>query len=177
MRWANFWVHEPGAPRSDSGSASLVAREKAGVTVSGLATATGDATSSFTSAMDHVAQAFEGLGAAVLVVGVVWSLVLAVVAWRRTGNARRGYDALRRAFGASLLLGLEVLVAADLIRTVAVAPTLTNVLVLGLIVLIRTFLSFSLETEIEGVPPWRRAMTSGAAQVARASTAATRPRE
>jgi uncharacterized membrane protein len=147
------------------------------VTVSGLATATGDATSSFTSLMEHVAQGFEALGAAILVVGVVWSFTLAVIAWRRGGSARRGYQALRRAFGATLLLGLEVLVAADLIRTVAVAPTLTNVLVLGLIVLIRTFLSFSLETEIEGVPPWRRAMTSGAGQVARASTAATRPRE
>lgn len=145
------------------------------MTVSGLATATGDAASSFTSAMDHVAQAFEALGAAVLLVGVVWSIVLGVVAWRRAGIPRRGYEALRRAFGASLLLGLEVLVAADLIRTVAVAPTLTNVGVLGLIVLIRTFLSFSLETEIEGVPPWRRAMSSGAGQVARASSAAIRP--
>jgi uncharacterized membrane protein len=56
----------------------------------------------------------------------------------------------RQAFGGTLLLGLEVLVAADLVRTVAVAPTLDNVLVLGLIVVIRTFLSFSLETEIEG---------------------------
>jgi uncharacterized membrane protein len=154
-----------------------MAGEKAGVTVSGLATATGDATSSFTSLMEHVAQGFEALGAAILVIGVVWSLALAVIAWRRAGNGQQAYQALRRAFGASLLLGLEVLVAADLIRTVAVSPTLTNVLVLGLIVLIRTFLSFSLETEIEGVPPWRRAMTSGAGQVARASSAATRPRE
>jgi Protein of unknown function (DUF1622) len=69
-------------------------------------------------------------------------------------------------------------VAADLIRTVAVDPTVDNVLVLGLIVLIRTFLSFSLETEIEGVVPWRRAMTSGVAQVAqvaRAAKSAARP--
>ena len=61
-----------------------------------------------------------------------------------------------------ILLGLEILVAGDLIRTVAVAPTLDNVIVLGLIVLIRTFLSFSLEIEIEGVPPWRRGLVSGA---------------
>ncbi|HEX9517228.1 MAG TPA: DUF1622 domain-containing protein, partial [Streptosporangiaceae bacterium] len=61
-----------------------------------------------------------------------------------------------------LLLGLEILVAADLIRTVAVAPTLDNVLVLGMIVLIRTFLSFSLEIEIHGVLPWRRAPAIGA---------------
>ena len=69
----------------------------------------------------------------------------------------------RQAFGGTLLLGLEVLVAADLVRTVAVAPTLDNVLVLGLIVVIRTFLSFSLETEIEGVAPWRRGRKSSAA--------------
>jgi uncharacterized membrane protein len=137
----------------------------------------GDVTSSFSRAMDHVAQGFEALGAAILVVGVFWSAALAVTAWRRSG-AGPGFLALRRAFGASLLLGLEVLVAADLIRTVAVDPTVDNVLVLGLIVLIRTFLSFSLETEIEGVVPWRRAMTSGAAQVAqvaRAAKSAARP--
>jgi Protein of unknown function (DUF1622) len=67
-------------------------------------------------------------------------------------------------------------VAADLIRTVAVAPTVENVLVLSLIVLIRTFLSFSLETEIDGVVPWRRAFATGAGQLARATTAVTRPR-
>lgn len=144
--------------------------------VSVLAAGPGEETSSFTALMNHVAQGFEGLGAAILVAGVVWSVVLAAVVWRRSGQAAQGYLALRRAFGAALLLGIEVLVAADLIRTVAVAPTVSNVLVLGLIVLIRTFLSFSLETEIEGVVPWRRAMTSGASQVARASTAATRPR-
>ena len=68
-----------------------------------------------------------------------------------------------------MLLGLEVLVAADLVRTVAISPTLDNVLVLGLIVVIRTFLSFSLETEIEGVAPWRRALTGGAGRIHRAA--------
>jgi uncharacterized membrane protein len=119
--------------------------------------------------MDHVAQGFEALGAAILVVGVVWSFVLAVVAWRRSGQPAKAYLVLRQAFGGTLLLGLEVLVAADLVRTVAVAPTLDNVLVLGLIVLIRTFLSFSLEIEIEGIVPWRRALMSGAATLRRAS--------
>jgi uncharacterized membrane protein len=125
--------------------------------------------SGFTTFMDHVIQAFEALGAVVLVIGVAWSLVLAVIAWRRSGSAGHGYTTLRQVFGGTLLLGLEVLVAADLIRTVAVAPTLNNVLVLGLIVLIRTFLSFSLETEIEGVPPWRRATASGARTIRRAT--------
>ena len=62
--------------------------------------------------------------------------------------------------------------AADLIRTVAVALTLENVLVLGLIVIIRTVLSFSLETEIEGVPPWRRAALTGAVAVGRGISSA-----
>jgi uncharacterized membrane protein len=139
------------------------------------ASETADVTSSFTTFMDHVAQGFEALGAATLVVGVFWSVVLAIVAWRRSRSGDQAFQALRRVFGASLLLGLEILVAADLIRTVAVAPSLTNVLVLGLIVLIRTFLSFSLETEIEGVVPWRRAQATGASQLARTSSAALRP--
>ena len=126
----------------------------------------------FASAMDHVAQGFEALGAAILVVGVIWSFVLAWIAVHRTGWSAGAYLVLRQAFGGTLLLGLEVLVAADLVRTVAVSPTLDNVLVLGLIVAIRTFLSFSLETEIEGVAPWRRALISGAGTIRRASASA-----
>ena len=129
-------------------------------------------TETFTKLMDHVAQGFEALGAAILVVGVIWSFVLAAVATRRSGWSARTYLVLRQAFGGTLLLGLEVLVAADLLRTVAVAPTLDNVLVLGLIVVIRTFLSFSLETEIEGVAPWRRAMAGGAGTLRRAAASA-----
>ena len=134
-------------------------------------------TSTFTDVMEHVAQGFEALGAVILIVGVLWSIVLGVLAWRRSGNAARAYLALRQAFGGALLLGLEVLVAADLIRTVAVAPTLDNLLALGLIVLIRTFLSFSLEIEIEGVAPWRRALASGAGSVRRATVAASEPNQ
>ena len=126
----------------------------------------------FSAFMDHVAQGFEALGALILVVGVIWSFVLALVTWRRSGLSAKVYRVLREAFGGTVLLGLEVLVAADLVRTVAVAPTLDNVLVLGLIVVIRTFLSFSLETEIEGVVPWRRALMSGAGTIRRASASA-----
>jgi uncharacterized membrane protein len=103
----------------------------------------------FTSLLSDVARVFEALGAAVLVAGLIWSVVLSSLAWR-AGGGRRGYQALREIFGGVLLLGLEILVAADLIRTVAVAPTLRNVEVLRLIVLIRTFLSLSLEVEIDG---------------------------
>jgi uncharacterized membrane protein len=109
----------------------------------------------FADVMEHAAQGFEAIGAAVLVVGLVWSVVLAVRTWRST-DGRAAYRTLRETFGGALLLGLEILVAADLVRTVAVAPTVQNVGVLGLIVLIRTFLSFSLQVEIDGVLPWRR---------------------
>ena len=134
------------------------------------------AASSFATFMDHVAQAFEGLGTLILAVGVVWSFVLAVLAWRQSGSGKQAYIMLRQAFGGTLLLALEILVAADLIRTVAVSPTLDNVLVLGLIVLIRTFLSFSLEIEIEGVVPWRRALASGLGDVKQATRTALGPR-
>jgi uncharacterized membrane protein len=137
-----------------------------------LTAAAPEASETFITLMDHVAQGFEALGAAILVVGVIWSFVLAAVAARRSGWSAQTYLVLRQAFGGTLLLGLEVLVAADLLRTVAVAPTLQNVYVLGLIVLIRTFLSFSLETEIEGVAPWRRAMLGGAGTIRRATATA-----
>jgi len=110
----------------------------------------------FAQVMDHIAQAFEALGVAVLTLGGLWSLLIAGLAWYRSRQPASAYSLLRKAFGGALLLGLEILVAADLVRTIAVAPTLSNVLILGLIVLIRTFLSFSLEIEITGKPPWRR---------------------
>ena len=91
---------------------------------------------------------------------------------------QQAYKVLRQSFGGVILLGLEILVAADLVRTVAVEPTLDNVVILGLIVLIRTMLSFSLEIEIEGVAPWRRAaMTgNGLARVGRPNAVTAMPR-
>jgi uncharacterized membrane protein len=109
----------------------------------------------FTGVLADVAQVFEAIGTAVLAGGLLWSVVVAGMTWRADGG-RDGYEALRETFGGVLLLGLEILVAADLIRTIAVSPTLENVAVLGLIVLIRTFLSLSLEVEIGGELPWRR---------------------
>ena len=126
----------------------------------------------FTEVMDGCAQVFEAVAVVVLVLGLVASFALAALVWRRTHARRAAFGTLREVFGGVLLLGLEILVAADLIRTVAVAPSLDNVAVLGLIVLIRTFLSFSLEIEIEGVPPWRRALVSGGARTAAATTRA-----
>jgi len=104
-----------------------------------------------------VGRGFELAAMLVLAVAFVVAVLSAIGTWRATHDARRSYRALRQLFGGGLLIGVEILVAADLISTVAVEPTLENVAVLGLIVLIRTFLSFSLETEIEGSFPWRRA--------------------
>jgi uncharacterized membrane protein len=127
----------------------------------------------FADAMEHVAQAFEVIGAAVLLLGLAVSAWLGLRAFRETKDGRRAYLVLRQSFGGVILLGLEILVAADLVRTVAVQPTLESVLVLGLIVVIRTVLSFSLETEIEGVAPWRRATVTGAGHIVRAARAAS----
>jgi uncharacterized membrane protein len=140
----------------------------------GLAAASADTAQSFAAAMNDVAHAFEVLGALILVIGTIWSFILAVITLRGPGSAKgsRAYAVLRRSFGGALLLGLEVFVAADLIRTVGVAPTVENVLVLGLIVLIRTFLSFSLQTEMDGVPPWRRATATGIGPIKSASASA-----
>ena len=128
--------------------------------------------STYADAMLWVARAFEVAAAAVLVLGLVLAFVLAARAYRRSGNGGVAYRTMRQVFGGVILLGLEILVAGDLIRTVAVEPTLDNVVVLGLIVLIRTFLSFSLEIEINGVPPWRRALVSGATVIKKAATTA-----
>jgi uncharacterized membrane protein len=108
----------------------------------------------FTHIMDVVSQAFAAVGVAVLVVAFIFALARAgVLLVRGRGEI---YRSIRQQFGRSILLGLEILIAADLIRTVAVEPTAQNVLILGGIVLIRTILSFSLEVEVEGAWPWRR---------------------
>ena len=126
----------------------------------------------FAEAMEVVARGFEVVGALVLVVGLIWAGVLSLRIWQRTKSGAQAYAMLRRSIGGVLLLGLEVLVAADLVHTVAIEPTFENVAVLGLIVVIRTILSFSLEIEIEGMPPWRRAAMTGAGHVAAATRAA-----
>lgn len=123
----------------------------------------------YTDVMLTIAQGFEFVAALTLIGSLVFAAVLSVRVWRGSGSGTLAYKTLRQTFGAGILLGLEILVAGDLIRTVAVAPTLDNVIVLAIIVLIRTFLSFSLEIEIEGVPPWRRALVSGASVMKQAT--------
>jgi uncharacterized membrane protein len=117
---------------------------------------------SFEHAMENVARGVEVLGIATLVLGLAVALVRGVLALASGQPAEQAYRVIRTLFGRSILLGLEFLVAADIIRTVAVQPSLENVGVLGLIVLIRTFLSFSLEVEIDGYWPWSRRRPDGA---------------
>lgn len=105
-----------------------------------------------------IAQIFEAIAAFVLLIGLIWASVISLRTYARSRSGGEAYNLMRQSFGGAILLGLEILVAGDLIRTVAVAPTIDNVVVLGIIVLIRTFLSFSLEIEIDGTVPWKRAL-------------------
>lgn len=98
---------------------------------------------------------------------IIGFILFATVFWVFQILNQRGifavqYERYRASLGRSLLLGLEILVAADIVRTVALEPTLRNVLILGLLVLIRTFLSWSIVLEIEGRWPWEPRSRSGA---------------
>jgi len=110
----------------------------------------------YKATIEVIAAGFELAGVTVVVVGFIAAVIRAATVWRARG-ADVAYEAVRSTFGRSILLGLEVLVAGDIIRTVALQPTLANLLVLGLLVLIRTFLAWSLEVEIDGRWPWQRA--------------------
>lgn len=110
---------------------------------------------SYEQAISDISKGVELCGVGVIIVGGLFALVsfAAGVARRRVTDA---YEDLRRTLGRSILLGLEILVGADIIRTIAISPTFTSVGVLGLIVVVRTFLSFSLEAELDGQWPWQR---------------------
>ena len=108
----------------------------------------------FSEAVELAGKGMDTAGVVVLVIGAVVAAVRAAQSAR--GQTPGTYRRFRQQLGRTILLGLELLVAADIIRTVAVTPTLSSVLVLALIVLIRTFLSFSLELEITGRWPWQK---------------------
>jgi uncharacterized membrane protein len=98
----------------------------------------------------------EALGAAIIVAGVVKVVITrGTIRYLFKLGQPGAYESYKHQLGKTLLLGLELLVAADVVRTVALEPTLTNVAVLGLLVVIRTFLSWSLTVEIEGRWPWQ----------------------
>ena len=105
--------------------------------------------------MELVVRGFEVAGVTILLVGSLAAFVSAAFSYRRVGG-RQTYEAVRRNVGRAILLGLELLIIADIVMTITVDPTLSSAVALGVIVLVRTFLSFSLEIEIEGSLPWRR---------------------
>lgn len=107
------------------------------------------------SFIEPAAAILELAGVAAVMIGALVSTVRYFL-WLRRGFGE-AYNQFRMQLARSILLGLEFLVAADIVRTVAIHPSLENVAVLGLIVLIRTFLSFSLEMEVSGRWPWQRA--------------------
>lgn len=109
-------------------------------------------------------HAFEVLGVIVMLAGIPIALVAAIVTWVRKRRLIDVVSSLRRSIGLAILLGLELLVAADIVKTL-IAPGIEDVLVLGIIVVIRTVLSFALQIEIEGTLPWRRAVTTTAPQL------------
>ena len=103
-----------------------------------------------------VVKVIEAVGAGIMVLGGVYAFTVCGLALRSPQTRAGAYQRLRRDLGRSILLGLEVLIMADLIRTIVVDQTLESVAVLGAIVLIRVVLSFSLDVEIDGVWPWAR---------------------
>jgi uncharacterized membrane protein len=109
---------------------------------------------SFIEVVETVGTVIDGVGVAIIAVGLV--LAAGVAIGRLLRKSTDTYRLLRDQLGRSILLGLEFLVAADIIRTVAVTPTAQSVLVLAGIVAIRTFLSFSMELEITGRWPWQK---------------------
>ena len=109
----------------------------------------------FTEIMDGVVRGFEVAGVAVLALGGLLALAVYVRDLFR-GASRPAYERLRQNLGRCILLGLEILIIADIVLTVTIDQTIESALTHGLVVLVRTFLSFSLEIELEGTVPWRR---------------------
>jgi uncharacterized membrane protein len=113
----------------------------------------------FRHIMEVVGTSVDGVGVFIVASGMIVATIR--LATRRAHDTGSYYSLYRQDVGRAILLGLEFLIAGDIIRTVVVAPTLQNVVVLGLIVLIRTFLSLSLQLEIEGRLPWQRDVPHG----------------
>ena len=119
----------------------------------------------FEEVFTAVAVAFEAIGAAAMIIGFLLAIALGLRSLQRGEGGRAAFAVLRTTLGAAILLGLEVLVAADLIRTITSKPSMEDALILGVIVLIRTILSISIQIEIEGMLPWRRALFASGGQM------------
>ena len=107
---------------------------------------------------DHVVsdivQIVEGIGAGIMIIGGAWAFGDSLRSAIHPEERSDAYRTLRRRLGQAILLGLEVLIVGDIVRTIIVSPTVESVAVLGLVVVIRIVLSFSLEVEMDGVWPW-----------------------
>ncbi len=110
----------------------------------------------FRPALDFITRVIEVGGIAIIVLGILGASIAVLWQVLRGRSGSEAFDLYRSNLGRAILLGLEFLVAADIISTVAIEPTVQSLLILGGIVIIRTFLSFSLEVEIEGRWPWKR---------------------
>lgn len=104
--------------------------------------------------IDLIAKILEVIGVLIIFVGAIAALTVYLKAMLK--KQKNAFSTLRQSMGQSILLGLEVLIGADIISTVITEPTISSVGVLGLIVLIRTFLSLSLQVELEGRFPWQK---------------------
>ena len=113
--------------------------------------------------IEYAALAIEMFAVAIIVIAIVHGTIRYLI--RINQQASDAYQRLKAQLGKALLLGLEFLVAADIVRTVALEPNLQNVQILGLLVIIRTFLSWSLVVEIEGHWPWRNGEGRGTERV------------
>jgi uncharacterized membrane protein len=111
----------------------------------------------FERIMNDAVKAFEILGVLILIVGGFMALIDCVVDMVRRTPPSIAFDRVRARLGRAILLGLEILVVADIIRTIVVSPTLSSALSLGLIVVVRIALSFAIDVEVDGVAPWRKA--------------------
>ena len=116
--------------------------------------------------ISDVVKVVEAVGAGIMVLGGLGAFLLFASRAAHAASPRASYYELRQNLGRCILLGLEVLIIADIVRTIIVDPTLESVAVLGVIVIIRILLSFSLEVEIDGQWPWRRAQSKRAAAAA-----------
>jgi uncharacterized membrane protein len=105
--------------------------------------------------VENIALGLELVGVLVLVVGIIWSGIRYVLVVR-ADVTQSAYAHFRRTIARSILLSLELLVAADIVHTVATTPSFESLGVLGLLILIRTFLSIEMEMEIDGHWPWQR---------------------
>ena len=115
------------------------------------------------AALEWISTGIEVTGVGIIVVGATAATLIFVYGGLVSVGWPAAFRLYRANLGRGILLGLELLVAADIIGTVAVTPSFENLAILGLIVLIRTFLSFSLEVEIEGRWPWKRARAEASA--------------